>query len=341
MIMFEDGKPITGRGKKRKINLFTILMILFIIGFLVCTFLLVRKMIIRKRAEDLYEQMASEVLNSSGDNMDIDVVWSDVNTSNNNSLTGDIDPSSNEELLSETPDITSDQDSLTEDESLNIADSSAASADGSVDDVDEGEASPYDNILTLDQSHVSIDWDKLKEYNSDIYAWIYVPDTRIDYPILQDETDNTYYLNYNIDGTKGYPGCIYTENYNSRDFNDPCTVVYGHNMRSTGTMFRTLHYFEDQAFFDNHRYVYIYTPEETICYEVYAAVVCSSAHILKKYDFSKMTGISKFIKMVDSCRGMIDHIRKDMELSYEDKLLVLSTCIDDDAKRYNVICVKR
>ena len=39
--------------------------------------------------------------------------------------------------------------------------------------------------------------------NKDIYAWIYVPDTQVDYPVLQQPTDNTHYINYNIDGSKG------------------------------------------------------------------------------------------------------------------------------------------
>lgn len=71
----------------------------------------------------------------------------------------------------------------------------------------------------------NLDWDSLHEENQDIYAWIYVPNTTVDYPILQHPTDNSYYLNYNIDGTKGYPGCIYTEDYNSKDFSDINTVI--------------------------------------------------------------------------------------------------------------------
>ena len=84
-----------------------------------------------------------------------------------------------------------------------------------------------------------VDWEGLREVNTDVYAWITVPGTVIDYPILQHATDNTYYLYYNIDGSYGYPGCIYTENLNSKDFTDNNTVIYGHNMKD-GTMFTDL-----------------------------------------------------------------------------------------------------
>ena len=56
--------------------------------------------------------------------------------------------------------------------------------------------------------------------NPDVYAWITVPGTEIEYPILQHPSDNSYYFMHNIDGSYGYPGCIYTENLNSKDFTD-------------------------------------------------------------------------------------------------------------------------
>lgn len=324
-------KEITDSGNKKP-NLFRILTGLFILGFLVCTALIIRNIVVQRRAEAFYEQLAEEVNSAGADSAT--AVNADNESVKPQPVPTEI-PCANEPTDKPSDDTASDE---TNTEETGETDTASAEITESTD----AEGSPYDNIHTLDQSHKSLDWDKLKAYNPDIYAWIYIPNTRVDYPVLQSETDNAYYLKHNIDGSKGYPGCIYTENYNSKDFNDPCTVIYGHNMSTTGTMFRSTHFFEDLAFFENNRYVYIYTPDETITYEVYACVVRDNAHILKKYDFSKMTGIYKFIKEVDSCRGMTDHIRSDMSISYEDKLLVLSTCIDtDDNKRFNLVCVKR
>lgn len=56
-----------------------------------------------------------------------------------------------------------------------------------------------------------IDFETLWETNPDVYAWITIPETVIDYPILQHATDDSYYLNYTIDGVEGYPGCIRNE----------------------------------------------------------------------------------------------------------------------------------
>ena len=48
----------------------------------------------------------------------------------------------------------------------------------------------------------NLNWKKLKGVNQDIYAWIYIPGTGVDYPVLQHPSDDSYYLNYNMNGTR-------------------------------------------------------------------------------------------------------------------------------------------
>ena len=102
-----------------------------------------------------------------------------------------------------------------------------------------------------------IDFKKLIKINSDIYAWIYVPGTRIDYPVALNQEDDTHYLKYNFKNEPEFAGCIYTEKANKKDFTDPNTIFYGHNMRN-GSMFQNLHKFEDEQFFNKHKEVYVY-----------------------------------------------------------------------------------
>ena len=97
-----------------------------------------------------------------------------------------------------------------------------------------------------------------KNENKDIYSWIYIPGTNIDYPIVQHPSDNAYYLNHNLNGTKGYPACIYTELENQKDFGDFQTIIYGHNMRD-GSMFHDLRYYQEKDYVEEHPYIYIYT----------------------------------------------------------------------------------
>ena len=89
-----------------------------------------------------------------------------------------------------------------------------------------------------------IDFAAAQAVNPDVYAWIWIPGTNIDYPILQSETeDDAYYLNHTIEKKEGLPGTIYTEKYNGKDFSSPVTVIYGHNMKN-GSMFADLHKYE-------------------------------------------------------------------------------------------------
>ncbi len=162
--------------------------------------------------------------------------------------------------------------------------------------------------------------------NADIYAWIYIPDTKIDYPVVQHPTDNSYYLNYNLDGSKGYPGCIYTEDYNTKDFTDPNTVLYGHNMLN-GTMFAGLHKYADMEYLTEHPYVYIYTPERMYVYEIFAAYEYGNAHLLLNGDLTSEVVFKNYLQEIREIRSMNYNLVEDVEVTTEDCILTLSTCI--------------
>ena len=174
-----------------------------------------------------------------------------------------------------------------------------------------------------------LDWEYLRKENEDIYAWIYIPDTNIDYPILQHETDDSYYLNYNLDGTKGYPGCIYTEKLNAKDFSDYNTLIYGHNMKN-GTMFHDLHKYEEETFFVEHPYIFIYTPDDVLVYEVYGAYEFTNAHILYSYDCFTEQGFSSYLQMIKQKYGEKGLFREEIEVTETDKIITLSTCVSGE-----------
>ncbi len=189
----------------------------------------------------------------------------------------------------------------------------------------------------------TVDFETLQEEtNPDIYAWIYIPNTNIDYPVLQHPTDNGFYLSHNLDGSAGYPGCIYSENYNSKDWTDPVTVLYGHNMRAAGTMFNQLHKFEKEDFFDENQYVYIYTPEKLLVYQVFATEIHMDEHLLMNHDFTDKEHFQKFFNVVQNSIGESKFVREGVEITEDSKILVLSTCMADKnrtTERYLVYTV--
>lgn len=116
------------------------------------------------------------------------------------------------------------------------------------------------NVVKL--SDLTADWDALREINPDIVGWIYIPDSKINYPIVKGP-DNQKYLNTAFDGSNGWfssAGTIFIDVKNDASFTDRNTFLYGHHMRD-GSMFAALTDWETTEEFNEHRDIYILTPK--------------------------------------------------------------------------------
>lgn len=182
-----------------------------------------------------------------------------------------------------------------------------------------------------------IDFDALHEENEEIIAWITLDGTVIDYPVLCRPDDDTYYHTHNVKGQEATAGAIYIQgSYNSTDFSDFHTVVYGHNMRD-GSMFAALHKFEDEDFFNEHDTVVIYTPTKRLTYTIFAAYARDDAHLMRKYDYTSTEGRQAFLDEISTHSG---NFRSGVELTTDSHILTLSTCIGSaDDQRYVVQAV--
>ena len=168
-----------------------------------------------------------------------------------------------------------------------------------------------------------VDFASLKEINEDVYAWLQVPNTKIDYPIVQSEITD-YYLRRSIYKKYLLAGCIYTNNVNSKDFTDPVTLVYGHNMRDD-TMFNMLHEFEDEKFFNENEYFYIYLPGRKLTYRILSSLKYDNRRITTAFDFSKKDEIESYQYSILNPKYEIFNSR-DFEVTADDKIVTLSTC---------------
>lgn len=183
-----------------------------------------------------------------------------------------------------------------------------------------------------------IDFASLAAQYTDIYAWITIPGTKIDYPVVQHATDNSYYLDHTIEGKKRVEGAIFTEDYNSKDFTDPNTVIYGHNMKN-GSMFKGLHRYKDREYMKEHDEVLIYQEGKVLRYKVFAAYVYDSRHILQSFDFTDDNIYDSYLKFVLTKRDMSSNIDTTVSVTTNDKIITLSTCNNNDAQRYIVQAV--
>ena len=186
-----------------------------------------------------------------------------------------------------------------------------------------------------------LDFSNMWKMNTDICAWIEIEDTKVNYPILQNPNDDNKYLNTAIDGSYYIGGSLFTQaTYNNKDFNDPVTVIYGHTMKS-GALFGQLQStYSNTTGFESHSEIKLYLPNEVRYYTVFAAVPYSNIHIMDAYDFSKPYWYENFFDGVMGIREFGVQLNKEIIPEPGDRVIVLSTCLNEDStKRYLVMAI--
>lgn len=183
-----------------------------------------------------------------------------------------------------------------------------------------------------------IDFKTLQSENADVCAWIKVDGTVIDYPILQSaiDADDNFYLDHDMSGEKKRAGSIYIQKLNSKEFDNPNTLIYGHNMLN-GTMFGQLKKFRNKNFFDENRNIYIYTPNHILKYEIISAFVYDDRHILNSFNFDIENECKEFFDECINPKSAVKQVLDGAALDTNDNIITLSTCTSNDSERYLVI----
>ncbi|BBH24940.1 SrtB family sortase [Paenibacillus baekrokdamisoli] len=161
---------------------------------------------------------------------------------------------------------------------------------------------------------------QLKEINEDIVGWIQIPDTEIDYPIVQGE-DNEYYLKHTFEKIKNVSGAIFMDYRNDPELQDANTIVYGHHMKN-GTMFKALQNYKDLDFFNKHRIIMYDTPTGHYEWEVFSVYVTSTEFYYIQPTFKTNEQYATFLNKIHS-KSMHP---SEITLVDQDRILTLSTC---------------
>lgn len=179
----------------------------------------------------------------------------------------------------------------------------------------------------------------LKAQNSDLLGWITVPDTKIDYPVVH-TVDNEYYLNHSFDRTYLRAGAIFADYRNkkqlSKNYN---TIVYGHNM-SSGSMFSCISDFFSRSYFNENRYIYVYTEAGIYVYKTF-----SIRKIKVNKDVSYITTyFATGEDFVNFCNKQMNASAvkvNDVTFDANDKIITLSTCTNahNSNERYSLQAV--
>ena len=172
------------------------------------------------------------------------------------------------------------------------------------------------------ESYLQINWDELLQRNKDVKAWIQIPNTNVNYPVLQGETNDTY-IHSDIDHNELSAGSIFIASENEDPFNDFNTVIYGHNMKIGGEMFSQLKEYEEESFYKEHPNFYIYTPDgKTRTYTVFSAAVVKDTADQYNLTYATDEAFESYLKMCkeDSAYDT------GTEVNAQSQIVSLSTC---------------
>lgn len=139
-----------------------------------------------------------------------------------------------------------------------------------------------------------VNFEELWAVNPDVIGWITIPDTNIDYPILQGE-DNETYLHMDLEGNETVAGSIYLDFEDEKDFSSLHNIIYGHHMKN-GSMFKDIVRYKEQDYFNQHRDITIYTPEQEIHLKAFAALYTTPDPIRRKTVFSTEEGFDSYVR---------------------------------------------
>lgn len=191
--------------------------------------------------------------------------------------------------------------------------------------------------LYLKQPQKQVDHAGLSASNRDYRFWIDIPGTRISYPVVKSQ-DNTDYLKKNFDGTRRGSGSIFID-AGIRDYQKSRNlIIHGHDMKS-GSMFGTLSSYGNLSFYNKHPFIYLYTPDSTLVYQVFAAYVVPKdidANLVYRIAFANTEAYEAFLETLTE-RSVI---QTGVVPSSDRQILTLSTCANRGKNRFIVHAIR-
>lgn len=174
---------------------------------------------------------------------------------------------------------------------------------------------------TVNELIPEVDFNALLGISSNAVAWLYCPDTAINYPVAQ-ASDNKYYLDHTLNGRYNSGGCLFMDCRNRRDFSDDNSVIYGHHMNN-GTMFNSLEYYRDPAYYEAHPVIYMTTAAGKYRLEIFSGYVTPSTSDAYTMNFRSKTAKQNWL----NARVSKSDFYTPITVGTEDVVVTLSTCV--------------
>lgn len=165
--------------------------------------------------------------------------------------------------------------------------------------------------------------------NSDMYAWLQIPGTNVDYPVMWTPEDENKYLYLDFDGKDNKNGSLLLDTDSCLSPLSTNLIIHGHNMKS-GAMFGNLTDYEDENYYQNHKNIILYTEECQRNYEIVAVfrsqVYKKSDEVFKFYKFFQADTREEFDDFYNNIKNLSLY-DTGVTATFGDHFLTLSTCV--------------
>jgi len=165
--------------------------------------------------------------------------------------------------------------------------------------------------------------------NEDMIAWIQIPGTVIDYPVMWTPRDENYYLYRDFDGRKNQNGCLILDTDSSLDPLTTNLIIHGHNMKS-GAMFGNLTDYENYSYYEKHKEIILYTEGVQRNYEIISVfrsqVYKKSDNVFKFYKFFQADTQEEFDDFYNNIKALSQY-DTGVTAEFGDRFITLSTCV--------------
>ncbi len=162
---------------------------------------------------------------------------------------------------------------------------------------------------------------ELNRLNPDVFAWLTIDKTNIDYPVVQGK-DNFQYLNKDPLKEFSISGSIFLDSVNSREMTDSYTILYGHHM-SNGGMFGDVVKFINKGYFDKRKYGTLTLLNKKYKIKLFA---CAKSPASDGVFYNPKLNGSKDME------SLLFHIKekslqyRDVDVKSDNQIIALSTC---------------
>lgn len=179
------------------------------------------------------------------------------------------------------------------------------------------------NASVTAQREVNVDLSACKAANADFIAWMQIPHTTVDYPVVwSDDTD--YYLHHTFAGKESYIGTLFSLGKTDYQLPSRNIAIYGHHIRSNdAVMFSPLIAYKEQSFYTDHATVYLDSLYHSGTYTIFAVIN------MRVGDWEPSTpdfaSDADFLRFVDQARAQSLY-ETGVTVTADDEILTLITC---------------